>query len=179
MECDLNLLNGLCRVNGQRQDAVLRELELFGGYVESSELSSSSGSRPALIRQSVGEWRARRCRLPRRSPVRPVRAHVEHQRRIAEQGRVYTQLYRALAGRNGGRHCRNIALLQHDLHPARPQPPPRHEHAVRDEDIERLSPFIHDDITHTGRYRIALPDPLRDRASYRQLNAAPSNAAAA
>jgi hypothetical protein len=47
------------------------------------------------------------------------------------------------------------------------------------EDIERLSPLTHDHITLTGRYRIALPAPLRDRAAYRPLTAAPSRAAAA
>jgi Tn3 transposase DDE domain len=52
-------------------------------------------------------------------------------------------------------------------------------HAVRDEDIERLSPLTHEHITLTGRYRIALPDPLRDRAAYRSLKAPPSDAAAA
>ena len=52
-------------------------------------------------------------------------------------------------------------------------------HTLRDEDIERLSPLTHHHITLTGRYRIALPDPLRDRAAYRSLKAAPSDAAAA
>ncbi len=52
-------------------------------------------------------------------------------------------------------------------------------HAIRDEGIERLSPLTHDHITLTGRYWIALPDPLRDRAVYRPRKAAPSDAAAA
>lgn len=51
--------------------------------------------------------------------------------------------------------------------------------AVRDEDIERLSPLTHNDITLTGRCRIALPDPLRDQAAYRPLKSAPPDAAAA
>ena len=53
-------------------------------------------------------------------------------------------------------------------------------HAIRDEDIERLSPLGHEHITLTGRYRIALPDPLCDRAAYRPLKApapAPDRAA--
>ena len=52
-------------------------------------------------------------------------------------------------------------------------------HTLRDEDVERLSPLTHHHITLTGRYRIALPDPLRDRAAYRSLKAAASDAAAA
>ena len=45
--------------------------------------------------------------------------------------------------------------------------------------IERLSPLGHEHITLTGRYRIVLPDPLRDRAAYRPLKAPPPYAAAA
>jgi hypothetical protein len=41
------------------------------------------------------------------------------------------------------------------------------------------SALPHDYITLTGRYRIALPVPLRDRAAYRPLKSAPSDAAAA
>ena len=52
-------------------------------------------------------------------------------------------------------------------------------HPARDEDIERLSPLGHDHITLTGRYHIALPDPLRDRAAYRALKTPPPDAAAA
>lgn len=52
-------------------------------------------------------------------------------------------------------------------------------HTVRDEDIERVSPLTHDHITLTGRYGIALPDTLRDRAAYRSLKAPPPGAAAA
>ncbi len=52
-------------------------------------------------------------------------------------------------------------------------------HAIRDEDIERLSPLTHDHITLTGRYRIALPDPLRDRAAYRPLKNSAADAAVA
>ena len=52
-------------------------------------------------------------------------------------------------------------------------------HAIRDEDIELLSPLTHDHITLTGRYHIALPAPLRDRTAYRPLKMAPSDAAAA
>ncbi|MGP0052514.1 MAG: Tn3 family transposase [Solirubrobacteraceae bacterium] len=40
----------------------------------------------------------------------------------------------------------------------------------RDEDIERLSPPGSDHITLTGRHRILLPAPLRDRSAYRALN---------
>lgn len=38
---------------------------------------------------------------------------------------------------------------------------------VDDVDVERLSPLGTDHITLTGRYRIALPDTLRDRGGYR------------
>jgi len=52
-------------------------------------------------------------------------------------------------------------------------------HAIRDEDIERLTPLTHDHITLTGRYRIALPDPLRDRSAYRPLKNSTPDAAVA
>ena len=41
---------------------------------------------------------------------------------------------------------------------------------IDDPDIERLSPLGTDHITLTGRYRIALPELLRDRGAYRPLN---------
>ncbi len=44
---------------------------------------------------------------------------------------------------------------------AQPHPPPR---------LERLSPLGTEHITLTGRYRIALPELLRDRGAYRELN---------
>ena len=40
--------------------------------------------------------------------------------------------------------------------------------AIRDEDIERLSPLGHDHITLTGRYHLILADPIR-RGEYRSL----------
>ena len=51
---------------------------------------------------------------------------------------------------------------------------------VDDVDVERLSPLGTDHITLTtltGRYRIALPDALRDRGGHRELNTAPAVAA--
>ena len=48
---------------------------------------------------------------------------------------------------------------------------------VDDIDAERLSPLGTDHITLTGRYRIALPDALRDRGGYRELNTTPAVAA--
>src|SRR5215213_2087435 len=48
---------------------------------------------------------------------------------------------------------------------------------IEDADIERLSPLGTEHITLTGRYRIALPEALRDRGSYRQLNTTPAVAA--
>ena len=48
---------------------------------------------------------------------------------------------------------------------------------VDDVDVERLSPLGTDHITLTGRYRIALPDALRDRDGYRELNTTPAVAA--
>ena len=43
-------------------------------------------------------------------------------------------------------------------------------HVLDDAGIERLSPLGSDHITLTGRYRIALPEPLRDSSAYRPLN---------
>jgi TnpA family transposase len=48
---------------------------------------------------------------------------------------------------------------------------------IEDADIERLSPLGTEHITLTGRYRIALPEALRDRGSYRELNTTPAVAA--
>jgi TnpA family transposase len=41
---------------------------------------------------------------------------------------------------------------------------------IDDADIERLSPLGTDHVTVTGQYRIALPELLRDRGAYRELN---------
>jgi hypothetical protein len=38
---------------------------------------------------------------------------------------------------------------------------------IADADIKRLSPLGSDDITLTGRYRIALPERLHDESAYR------------
>jgi hypothetical protein len=51
--------------------------------------------------------------------------------------------------------------------------------AIRDEDVERLSPLGHHHITLTGRYRIALSEPLHDQGAYRALKDPPSDVAAA
>ena len=51
-------------------------------------------------------------------------------------------------------------------------------HTLRDEDIERLNPLGHEHITLTGRYRIALPEPLREQGAYRPLKTPTPDAAA-
>lgn len=48
---------------------------------------------------------------------------------------------------------------------------------IHDTDVERLSPLGSDHITLTGRYRITLPEALRDRGAYRELNMQPAAAA--
>jgi hypothetical protein len=48
---------------------------------------------------------------------------------------------------------------------------------VNDLDVERLSPLGSDHLTLTRRYRIALAEALRDRSTYRELNAKPAAAA--
>jgi hypothetical protein len=48
---------------------------------------------------------------------------------------------------------------------------------IDDADVERLSPLGTDHITLTSRYRIALPEALRDRGIYRDLNTTPAVAA--
>jgi TnpA family transposase len=45
-------------------------------------------------------------------------------------------------------------------------------HEIAAADIERLSPLGSDHITLTGRYRITLPETLRNRNAYRALNTA-------
>jgi hypothetical protein len=56
----------------------------------------------------------------------------------------------------------------------RPPPPA----AIPETNIERLSPLGSDHIPLTGRYRVLLPAPLRDRGTYRALNT-PEDAVAA
>ncbi len=48
---------------------------------------------------------------------------------------------------------------------------------IEDADLQRLSPLATDHITLTGRYRIALPEALRDHGAYRELNTTPALAA--
>lgn len=48
---------------------------------------------------------------------------------------------------------------------------------IEDADLQRLSPLATDHITLTGRYRIVLPEQLRDRGAYRELNTTPALAA--
>ena len=48
---------------------------------------------------------------------------------------------------------------------------------IDDAVIERLSPLATDHITLAGRYRIALPEALRDHGAYRELNTTPALAA--
>ncbi len=60
---------------------------------------------------------------------------------------------------------------------ARSTTSPRKGLTIEDADLQRLSPLATDHITLTGRYRIALPEALRDHGAYRELNTTPALAA--
>ncbi len=49
---------------------------------------------------------------------------------------------------------------------------------IDEAELERLSPLGTDHVTPTGRYRIALPESLRDSSAYHDLNTPPGVAAA-
>ncbi len=67
--------------------------------------------------------------------------------------------------------------LQHDLPPARARHLAATGHRLDDSDMERLSLLRPTDITLTGRYRIALLEPLPDGGNYRERNTTPAIAA--
>ena len=94
--------NRLCAVNGERREAVLRQIELFRAHAERNERAQQLGSMSYAYPQSLGEWlgtsRADRGHGQLAGALRTSAAaeQADHERRIAEQGRAFIDLYGAL-----------------------------------------------------------------------------------
>ena len=89
-------------MNGERRDAVLRQLELFRSYAEHNEREQQLGSTAHAYPQSLGEWLGTAVQLAgsvgwqAHYALRPLDALGDHERRIAEQGRGFIELYGAV-----------------------------------------------------------------------------------
>lgn len=93
-------------MNRERREAVRRELELFRAYAEYNEREQQLGSLTArAYPKSLGEWLGTAVRIAgtvsgqAQYALQPLSAQSGHERRIAEQGRGFMELYGAvLAG---------------------------------------------------------------------------------
>jgi len=89
-------------VNGERREAVLRQLELFRAYAERNERAQQLGSMSYAYPQSLGEWLGTAVQIAAtvswqaHFALRPAAQQTDHERRIAEQGRAFIDLYGAL-----------------------------------------------------------------------------------
>jgi hypothetical protein len=94
--------NRLCEVNGERREAVLRQLELFRADAEGNERAQQLGSMSYAYPQSLGEWLGTAVQIAAtvswqaHFALRPLALQTGHERRIAEQGRAFIELYGAL-----------------------------------------------------------------------------------
>jgi hypothetical protein len=92
--------NTLRAVNDQRRDAVLRQLELFRADAERNEHAQQLGSMRYAYPQSLGEWLGTAVQIAAtvsgHFALRPLNLQTDHERRIAEQGRAFIELYGAL-----------------------------------------------------------------------------------
>jgi len=86
-----------------RRDAVLGELELFRAFAEYNEREQQLGSITAYAYpQSLGEWLGTAVRIAgavsgqAHYALRPLRAQSVRERRIAEHGRGFIELYGAV-----------------------------------------------------------------------------------
>jgi len=96
-------LTRLCRVSGERRDAVLWRLELFRAYARDNKRDRQLGSFKAYAYPlSLGEWLGTAVQIGatvswlRRYALRPLDAHDENARRIARQRRGLMELYGAV-----------------------------------------------------------------------------------
>jgi len=93
-------------VSGKRRDAVLGELELFQAFAEYNEREQQLGSLTAYAYpQSLGQWLGTAVQIAgtvsaqAHYALQPLRTQGDRERRIAEQGRGFIELYGAvLAG---------------------------------------------------------------------------------
>jgi hypothetical protein len=89
-------------VNGEHRGAVLRPLELIRTHAERNERSQQLGSMSYAYPQSLGEWLGTAVQIAAtvswqaHFALRPPAQQTDHERRIAEQGRAFIDLYGAL-----------------------------------------------------------------------------------
>ncbi len=95
--------NTLWLVDGERREAVLRQLELFRAFAEDNERAQQLGSLTAYAYpQSLGEWLGTAVQLAgsvswqAHYALRPLAMHGDHERRVARQGRGFIELYGAV-----------------------------------------------------------------------------------
>jgi len=92
----------LCAVNDRRREAVLGLLELFRADAQRNERAQQLGSLAYAYPQSLGEWLGTAVQIAgtvswqAHFALRPLAPQTKHERRIAEQGRSYIELYGAL-----------------------------------------------------------------------------------
>ena len=89
-------------MNRERREAVLRQLELFHADAERNERAQQFGSMSYAYPQSLGEWLGTAVQVAAtvgwqaHFALRPLALQADHERRIAEQGRAFIDLYGAL-----------------------------------------------------------------------------------
>ena len=89
-------------MNGERREAVLRQLELFRAHAERNERAQQLGSMAYAYPQSLGEWLGTAVQVAAtvswqaHFALRRLAPQADHERRIAEQGRAFIDLYGAL-----------------------------------------------------------------------------------
>jgi len=89
-------------VNGERREAVLRQLEMFRADAERDGHAQQLGSLAYPYPQSLGEWLGTAVQIAAsvswqaHFALRPLAQQTEPERRIAEQGRALLALYGAL-----------------------------------------------------------------------------------
>jgi len=89
-------------VNGERREAVLRQLELFRADAARNERAQQLGSTSYAYPQSLGEWLGTAVQIAgtvsgqAHFALRPLAPQGTPERRIAEQGRGFIELYGAL-----------------------------------------------------------------------------------
>jgi hypothetical protein len=82
--------NRLCAVNGERREAVRRQLELFRADAERNERAQQLGSMSYAYPQSLGEWLGTAVQIAAtvswqgHFALRPPAQQTDHERRIAE-----------------------------------------------------------------------------------------------
>ena len=107
-------------MNGERREAVLRQLELFRAHAERNRRAQQLGSMSHAYPQSLGEWLGTAVQVAAtvswqaHFALRPLALQADHEHRIAEQGRAFIELYGA---RLAGALAACDAALERDVAP--------------------------------------------------------------